>query len=57
MNHTNLADLSKALIILVNILLLLFVDSSYLYHSVRGQSVIKLYVIFNVLEVKLFNIL
>lgn len=28
-----------------------FVDASRLYHSIRGQSVIKLYVIFNVFEV------
>jgi len=26
-------------------------DASQMYHSVRGQEVIKLYVIFNVLEV------
>lgn len=27
------------------------IDASRLYHSIRGQSVIKLYVIFNVFEV------
>lgn len=33
-------------------LLLTHVDFSVLYHTVRGQSVIKLYVIYNMLEVK-----
>lgn len=32
-------------------LLLTHVDFSVLYHTVRGQSVIKLYVIYNMLEV------
>lgn len=31
--------------------LLSFMDASRIYHSIRGQSAIKLYVIFNVLEV------
>ena len=29
-----------------------YVDTSALYHIVRGQSVIKLYVIYNMLEVR-----
>ena len=32
--------------------LLTYVDVSVLYHIVRGQSVIKLYVIYNMLEVQ-----
>lgn len=32
--------------------LLTYVDVSVLYHTVRGQSVIKLYVIYNMLEVQ-----
>lgn len=35
--------------------MLQYVDASRLYHSVRGQAVIKLYVIFNVLEVSLLT--
>ena len=38
-------------IILTCWLLLTYVDVSVLYHTVRGQSVIKLYVIYNMLEV------
>ena len=37
-------------------LLLTHVDFSVLYHTVRGQSVIKLYVIYNMLEVQLIKI-
>ena len=36
-------------------LLLTHVDFSVLYHTVRGQSVIKLYVIYNMLEVQLIK--
>jgi len=45
-------DLQRGLIILlVSMLLHELIDSSRLYHSIRGQSVIKLYVIFNVFEI------
>lgn len=37
-------------------LFLTHVDFSVLYHTVRGQSVIKLYVIYNMLEVQLIKI-
>ena len=36
-------------------LVLQWFDASRVYHGVRGQSVIKLYVIFNVLEVCIFD--
>jgi hypothetical protein len=44
-------DLLKASIIIASSYLLSFVDPSWLYHSIRGQSMVKLYVIFNVCEV------
>ena len=47
----HICDLLKALIIGIVCFLLTFMDSSILYHSIRGQAVIKLYVIFNVLEI------
>ena len=53
------ADLLRGLLILASCTLLLHFDASRMYHSIRGQSAIKLYVIYNVLEVfdKLFSAL
>ena len=48
-NH--ICDLLKGIILAVTCYLLTFIDSSVMYHTIRGQSTIKLYVIFNVLEV------
>ena len=39
-------------IVMICWVLLTYVDVSVLYHTVRGQSVIKLYVIYNMLEVQ-----
>lgn len=39
-------------IVVICWVLLTYVDVSVLYHIVRGQSVIKLYVIYNMLEVQ-----
>lgn len=44
-------DLLKGILLLLCSFMLMKMDASQLYHSVRGQSVVKLYVIFNVLEV------
>lgn len=44
-------DLLKFALVMTTIALLIFMDASRLYHLIRGQAVIKLYVIFNVLEV------
>jgi hypothetical protein len=46
-------DLLKGALFIVCCYALQYVDASRLYHSIRGQAVIKLYVIFNVLEVRL----
>ncbi|XP_035673606.1 transmembrane anterior posterior transformation protein 1 homolog isoform X2 [Branchiostoma floridae] len=46
-----ICDLIKAGIIIVCTNILFYVDTSMLYHVVRGQSIIKLYIIFNMLEV------
>lgn len=49
-------DLLKGIMVLAAVYGLKTVDASRLYHSIRGQSTLKLYVIYNVLEVadKLF---
>ncbi|KXS14605.1 DUF747-domain-containing protein [Gonapodya prolifera JEL478] len=54
---TQRADLVELALVIAAVTMLLWVDSSAVYHSVRAQSAVKLYVIFNVLEVldKLFQ--
>ncbi|XP_033633187.1 transmembrane anterior posterior transformation protein 1 homolog [Asterias rubens] len=46
-----ICDILKAVILIACTWLLQFVDVSMLYHIVRGQAVIKLYIIYNMLEV------
>jgi hypothetical protein len=49
----NVWDLLRGLIITLCVMGLTYVDASIVYHYIRGQAIIKLYVIFNVLEVGL----
>ena len=44
------ADLLKGLLILLSCMILMYFDASRMYHGIRGQAAIKLYVIYNVLE-------
>lgn len=48
------ADLIKGLLIISSCTILMYFDASMMYHSIRGQAAIKLYVIYNVLEVRYF---
>ncbi|KAM3415452.1 Endoplasmic reticulum membrane protein 65 [Cercospora zeina] len=45
------ADLLQGLLIVTSCVALMWFDASRTYHSIRGQAAIKLYVIYNVLEV------
>jgi len=45
------ADLLKGLLVLFSCSILMYFDASRMYHSIRGQAAIKLYVVYNVLEV------
>ena len=46
------ADILRALLLVISIIILSpLTDASKIYHSIRGQDTIKLYVIFNALEV------
>ncbi|KAL3901642.1 MAG: hypothetical protein SGCHY_000465 [Lobulomycetales sp.] len=47
----HIIDVIKTLLIAICVYLTRSIDSSIIYHSIRGQSVLKLYVIFNVLEI------
>ena len=53
------ADILKGLLIMLSCAILMNFDASRMYHSIRGQAAIKLYVIYNVLEVcdRLFSAL
>ncbi|XP_041931336.1 transmembrane anterior posterior transformation protein 1 homolog isoform X1 [Alosa sapidissima] len=44
-------DLLKGLILILCFCMMHYVDYSMMYHLIRGQSVIKLYIIYNMLEV------
>ena len=47
------ADMLRVLLLIVSIMVLLpLADASKIYHTIRGQETIKLYVIFNALEVR-----
>jgi hypothetical protein len=50
-NHK--ADLIQGAVIICSCMILLKLDASRMYHSIRGQSNVKLYVIYNLLEVSL----
>jgi len=45
------ADILKGLLVIFSCGILMRFDASRMYHGIRGQSAIKLYVIYNVLEV------
>lgn len=45
------ADILKGLLIVISCTILMYFDASRMYHGIRGQAAIKLYVIYNVLEV------
>ncbi|KAI4169752.1 MAG: hypothetical protein LQ343_005493 [Gyalolechia ehrenbergii] len=47
----NKADIVRGFLILCSCLILMQFDASRMYHGIRGQAAIKLYVIYNVLEV------
>ena len=53
------ADILRGLLILLSCNILMYFDASRMYHGIRGQAAIKLYVIYNVLEVcdRLFSAL
>lgn len=45
------ADLLKGFLLILSCTILTYFDASRMYHGIRGQAAIKLYVIYNVLEV------
>ncbi|OII76760.1 hypothetical protein cand_027810 [Cryptosporidium andersoni] len=51
LSPTEITDIGRFLVLIVDIFLFGMIDISYFYHYIRGQSLMKLYVIFNMLEV------
>lgn len=50
------ADILRMLLLVISVAILApLTDASKIYHSIRGQDTVKLYVIFNALEVRLFR--
>ena len=48
-------DVLKGFIMVLCYSMMSYVDYAMMYHLIRGQSVIKLYIIYNMLEVHLQN--
>lgn len=51
LNPAEACDLLKGIIILTGAVVMMHFDTSYIYHQIKSQSVIKLYIFFNMLEV------
>lgn len=51
------ADLLQGAVIVCSCIILMKLDASRMYHYIRGQSAIKLYVIFNALEVRVLSLI
>ena len=51
------ADIIKGFLIIISCTILMRFDASRIYHNIRGQAAIKLYVIYNVLEVRTYVLL
>lgn len=52
MQPAQVCDLLKGLIMVLCYFMMHYVDYAMMYHLIRGQSVIKLYIIYNMLEVR-----
>lgn len=50
-NVAAVVDVLHASLLVITAVVLQWIDVSWVYHNIRGQSVIKLYVVFNVIEI------
>ncbi|CAD5113030.1 DgyrCDS2230 [Dimorphilus gyrociliatus] len=57
MESAEIRDLLKGLVLILACIAIYYIDISMMYHLIRGQAIIKLYIFFNMLEVadKLFS--
>ena len=53
LDPAEICDLLKGVVVLVCCVLMNYIDVSMMYHLIRGQTVIKLYIFFNMLDVSI----
>ena len=56
MEPAQICDILKGIILVVCCTIMTYIDTSMMYHLVRGQSTIKLYVFFNMLDVSMLTL-
>jgi len=47
-----ICDLLKGVVLIICCVVINYIDVSMMYHIIRGQTVIKLYIFFNMLDVR-----
>ena len=47
-----ICDLLKGVVLIICCVVIHYIDVSMMYHIIRGQTVIKLYIFFNMLDVR-----
>lgn len=52
----HVCDILKASILVLSFSMTHYLDYSMMYHLIRGQSIIKLYIIYNMLEVLIYDL-
>ena len=52
LDAAEVCDLLKGVVLISCCVLMHYVDVSMMYHVIRGQTVIKLYIFFNMLDVR-----
>ena len=57
MDAAEICDLLKGVVLIVCSVVMHYIDVSMMYHIIRGQTVIKLYIFFNMLDVCMYIII
>ena len=52
LDPAEICDLLKGVVLIVCCVIMHYIDVSMMYHIIRGQTVIKLYIFFNMLDVR-----
>ena len=52
LDAAEICDLLKGIVLIVCCVVMHYIDVSMMYHIIRGQTVIKLYIFFNMLDVR-----
>ena len=57
LDPAEICDLLKGIVLIVCCVVMHYIDVSMMYHIIRGQTVIKLYIFFNMLDVCIYIII